>query len=303
MIDKVINQMIEGDPKENRKKIMAAVLKSVVQEKSGGNNLEYSPEEEEAASELVDCILQEAENYACKLTGKVTQLRYHPVIMNIATNMYLSSPSAYVDLQKNTVYAMPTESTMKKHKHKQKAKDGKYVRIILLHAFTHQQRAKEPDRTTTGHLSCDEMKLRPGIWYNTKTHEIMGFSDNVYSLDTIVHSYLEDPQGIGNNLTTYVNQWVYRSSCGMIFPCEFYYNSSSMTGQTIYNQWERQVFLCESIGRLVLGTSMDAGGANASFFRSCSYWRFMRKTDGWLDADYYEVAHPRDPDRVIIIYT
>jgi hypothetical protein len=112
-------------------------------------------------------------------------------------------------------------------------------------------------------LGGEDMKL--SVEYNRHDKFVDVILD-VNSFDDIVHSYLKDADDPGHNLATYVNQWIYRSTCGMTFPCERFYNSTSLNGQTLFNQWYCVVSSCEAIGRNVLGTSCDAGGGNASFF-------------------------------------
>ena len=145
--------------------------------------------------------------------------------MRLATNLYMSSPSAYMDLQKNTIFALPSESLMKKKKSEHSVKDGKNVTIYMLHMFAHDEKATESNRTYIGHLECDEFKLKAGLWQKTKSHELIGFADDGSSFDDIINSLLKDDDGPSNDLATYMNQCIYCSSCGMTFPCEFFYNS------------------------------------------------------------------------------
>jgi hypothetical protein len=178
---------------------------------------------------IVDVVLTEIDNYTKKLNRtKTTQLKFHPLIMTLATNLYTSSPSAYMDLQKSIIFALPSESTLNKKKSEHSVKDGKNVSIYMLHSFAHKEKATEPNRTYIGHLECDEFKLKTGLWWKTTSHELIGLAGDVNSFDYIVHSYLKDADDPGHNLTTYVNQWIYRSSCGTTFPCDFFYNSISL---------------------------------------------------------------------------
>jgi hypothetical protein len=103
-------------------------------------------------------------------------------------------------------------------------KDGKNVTIYMLHSFAHEEKAAEPGRIYIGHLECDEFKLKAGLWWKTTSHELIGFADDVNSFDNIVFSFLHDANGPSHDLATFVNQWIYRSSCGMTFPCKFFYN-------------------------------------------------------------------------------
>jgi hypothetical protein len=124
---------------------------------------------------------------------------------------------------------------MKKKKSEHSVKDGKNVSIYMLYSFAQEEKATERNRIYIGHLECDEFKLKAGLWWKTTSHELIGFADDANSFDNIVHSYLKDADDPGHDLATYVNQWIYRSSCGMTFPCELFYNSTSLNGQTLFN--------------------------------------------------------------------
>jgi hypothetical protein len=261
MFHKILSNLKVGPMREKlRRELVGCLIKEF-----GGEDTTASVDDN-AHNEFVDVVLTEIDNYTKKLNGNTTQLRFHPLIMRVATNLYMSSPSAYMDLQKSTIFALPSESTMKKKKSEGSVKDGKNVTIYMLHSFAHKEKATKWDRTYIGHLECDEFKLKAGLWWKTKSHELVGFADDVSSFDDIVNSFLKDADGPSNDLATYVNQWIYRLSCGMTFPCEYFYNATSLNGHTIFNQWYPIVSSCEAIGCMVIGTSCDAGGGNAFFF-------------------------------------
>jgi hypothetical protein len=101
--------------------------------------------DDNAHDEFVDVVLTEIDNYTKKLNGNTTQLRFHPLIMRVATNLYMSSSSAYMDLQKSSIFALPSESTMKEKKSEGSVKDGKNVLIIC---FTVLLTKKRPPSLT-----------------------------------------------------------------------------------------------------------------------------------------------------------
>jgi hypothetical protein len=145
-------------------------------------------------------------------------------------------------------------------------------------------------------LGGEDMKL--SVEYNRHDKFVDVILD-VNSFDDIVHSYLKDADDPGHNLATYVNQWIYRSTCGMTFPCERFYNSTSLNGQTLFNQWYCVVSSCEAIGRNVLGTSCDAGGGNASFFFAFRKWKKIAVEDCWISKEFIKAPHPFNPRRWI----
>jgi hypothetical protein len=64
-------------------------------------------------NEFVDVVLTEIDNYTKTLYGKTPQLRFHQLIMRLARYLYMSTPLAYMDLQESTIFALPSERTMK----------------------------------------------------------------------------------------------------------------------------------------------------------------------------------------------
>jgi hypothetical protein len=83
----------------------------------------------------------------------------------------------------------------------------------------------------------------------------------------------------------------------MTFPCDCFYNSTSLNGQTLLDQWYRVVCSCEAIGRKVLGTSCNAGGGNASFFSAFRKWKKIAVKDCWISEESIKAPHPFDPRR------
>ena len=218
-----------GKRKGAREKLREQIIRTLIESECkdvGANNTVNI--DDSSLDDLTDSFFLEIDNYSLKLHGKTNRLQFHPLVMRLCTNVYMTSPSAYMDLQKNHIYSLPSESTLKKNKSAWAVQDGKCSKIYIIHKLNHDANVKDPDQVYSGHLECNKFKLKSGIWWRTRCHEVIGFADDVNSFDEIIHHFLEDAEGQGptNKLTTYVNQWIYRSSCGMTFPCEFFYNSS-----------------------------------------------------------------------------
>jgi hypothetical protein len=150
------------------------------------------------------------------------------------------------------------------------------------------------------------MKLESGIVMQTQNHALVGFADDIESFDDIVHDFLnesnDEEEEKGAKLATYVNQWMYHSSDGTFFACEFLYNSGSLSGTTLLNQWLRQVKYCEAIDHLVLGTKSDAGGGNVSLFSAFRSFAKIPNEDYWIDEEFVRVPNPVDPARWIYLW-
>jgi hypothetical protein len=88
-------------------------------------------------------------------------------------------------------------------------------------AFLREMVSVAPGEERAGHLMCDEIHLKAGIFWNVKTHEMMGFAsddgkglnllDELKSLDTIMTDddtcMAEDEDFNAQK----VNQWRFRS--------------------------------------------------------------------------------------------
>jgi hypothetical protein len=109
---KTLTHLSNGPMRDKlRRELIGCLIKEF-----GGEDMESSVVDNNEHNEFVDVVLTEIDNYTKKLNGKTTQLRLHPLIMRLATNLYTTSPSAYMDLQTSTLFSLPSESTMKKKK-------------------------------------------------------------------------------------------------------------------------------------------------------------------------------------------
>jgi hypothetical protein len=84
----------------------------------------------------------------------------------------MTSPNAYRELQNTSLFSYAGESTVKCRKSEQSADDGKNVSMYLLQALTYHEKSREPNRIRTGHIACDEFKIKGGLVFNTKSHKI-----------------------------------------------------------------------------------------------------------------------------------
>jgi hypothetical protein len=107
LFQKTLKHLSNGPVRHKlRRELIGCLIKQF-----GGEDKESSVVDNNEHDEFVDVILTEIDNYTKKLNGKTTQLRFHPLIMRIATNLHMTSPSAYMDLQKSTMFSLPSEST------------------------------------------------------------------------------------------------------------------------------------------------------------------------------------------------
>jgi len=114
-------------------------------------------EDENRRTEYVDFIASEILN-TCKLfTGKNSQIRFHPVMINLAMNLYMGMN--YEDGTDNAPFVFPTVKTLQRHRALVATHEGTdpkvYVRVNEMEGFT-----SETDMLI--HWIFDEVKLTSG---------------------------------------------------------------------------------------------------------------------------------------------
>ena len=100
---------------------------------------------------------------------------------------------------------------------------------------------------------------------------------------------------------TQVCQWRARAVDGSSFNCEFWYNSGSLNGDELYEQFVQVVMRSETVGFWVLGLVCDAGGPNTRLFKL-----LRGNTDlpegGWLPIEMVTTVNPADTSREIYMF-
>ena len=90
-----------------------------------------------------------------------------------------------------------------------------------------------------GQLMCDEMKLQEDILVNVKSDKMVGFTEDFICKKKIIKNLLDEDK-IDNFFepAKYVNQWRYRSVNVQAFNCEFWFNSGSLDGDGLLEQFQ-----------------------------------------------------------------
>ena len=103
-------------------------------------------------------------------------------------------------------------------------------------------------------------------------HEILGFTDEAMSLNSLCMRVLQEPtpdtENTPQNLAAHVHCWLYRSVSGhkLQFICEYWFHDGTQDAAEIYQQFERVIHNCEMQELRVHGLVCDAGGANPKFY-------------------------------------
>ena len=124
-----------------------------------------------------------------------------------------------------------------------------------------------------GHLIVDEMKLKSGVFFHTKSHEVTGFAtegDGISLDEEIKHLFAESKNKKAENtkdVTSHVNQWRFRTYKNKVRNLEFYFNEGNTSRSEILRQLLHIVMCMSLIDVNVTGVSLDAGGNNRRFVR------------------------------------
>jgi hypothetical protein len=84
---KTLTNLSSGPMRDKlQRELVGCLIKEI-----GGEDMKLSVENN-GHDEFVDVVLTEIDIYTKKLNGKTTNLMFHPLIMRIATNLYMPSP-------------------------------------------------------------------------------------------------------------------------------------------------------------------------------------------------------------------
>ena len=98
-----------------------------------------------------------------------------------------------------------------------------------------------------------------------------------------------------------MNQWRYRTINGKTFNVEFWFNSGSLSGEELIEQFSQVVLRLETIGARVLGMASDAGGNNARLYKLL-LCQLSVSEEGWLPPKDVRTPNPWDPTRYIYLF-
>lgn len=184
-------------------------------------------------------------------------------LMGLSMNLYLQSgTTAYDQMRADSVVIMPSSDTLAKKKLAQKIMVGDCA--IMYEKRLHTREYTEE----IGELICDEMKLKQDVVMNVNSNAVIGFTEDFINKKKILKNLLDDEE-LDNMCepATQVCQWRARAVDGSSFNCEFWYNSGSLKGDELLEQFNQVAIRCEMIGFRVLGFVCDAGGPNARLFK------------------------------------
>ena len=165
-----------------------------------------------------------------------------------------------------------------------------------------KQEVEQSHECIAGHLMMDEIKLKNGISFNCKSKEVIGFlSDNLntkHMLEEILNGTKKKKSG--EVLSVYANQWLFRSTNGVVHNADFYFNTGSLDGNELIRQFIDVVTSYELLGIKNYGIVSDGGGGNTKLFNTISIYKPLKAK--WINNKYLRTINPVDLSRYIYIY-
>ena len=246
----VLNSKNRTQTREKLKELLTTAMQSLVE----GDSSEQADGNvgNEEIGEMVESVVESMLNMSLQINEKGKQARYSPNTLAMAMAVYNSSPAAYREMTANSATPLPSESHLKRCKSMTKVKDGQttepYLRVKSM------MKVMKVDKLE-GLVQCDEMKVLHGIAWNTQTGDAVGLADDMLDFNSLIRRIFSD-DGHTVEAAVYVNQWQFVAITeGGIkhYLLEHFFNDGSLTGETLLNQFEHVVRMCEDVNMKVSG--------------------------------------------------
>ena len=168
-------------------------------------------EVEEFALYIAEQIVNLGRDIGSTAKGK----RYSASTLRLAMAIWGRSKTAYDNIRESNIIMFPSSRQLNRTKNGLKVRHGFNT---LLYSRLHDEFVRNHTGVVVGHVMMDEMKLKSGVMFHTKTHEVTGFATNGdgIDLDTEVKKLFRDSVVNPNNnknsekkepeVTQYVNQ-------------------------------------------------------------------------------------------------
>jgi len=154
-----------------KEQVTKIVLETVMQMET--SNLILAEEAQEDRSRYVDFIVSDMLNACRAFTGKTTQFRFHPIMMNLATN--IAQGLKFSALRNQAPWFFPTVRAIQRNRQKVSTHEGTdpklYVRVPEMSGFTNTVERQVQ-------WMFDEVKLTSGVMWNAKNDDMRGLCCN-----------------------------------------------------------------------------------------------------------------------------
>lgn len=237
---------------------------------SAANKEEAMKDLDDQVEKMATAIGEKVGHTAKRLSQREKQVRYSDEAIRFSMIIWLKSKSGYELLRNSgSSITLPSGRTLSRYKSTYDTVNGFDPKNYKLGAEEYEP-AESAGKDVI--LLCDEMKLKCGIAWNTKTHKLSGFVDEALNVDSLIAnlSSVDTAAAILNEdkFAKTVNQWqVVIMTTGKSFLGDHWCSSKPVSGTELINQFRIAVRGCEAVGFRVHGFCSDAGGGNASMMR------------------------------------
>ena len=212
------------------------------------------------------------------LLGTQKGNRYSPKVMRMALSVWQRSRSAYEQMQQSNSFMFPTARQLARAKKKNSLHQGLNPK---LYSRLYDEFVTRSTGQIVGHVMVDEMQLKSGIYFHSKSHVVTGFATDGggISIDKEIMDFLKllkknkasqadlEDKDTEKGVSTYVNQWRFRSCHNEVRNLEFFFNEGNTTGSEILRQFIHVNMCLTLVNVKVCGITLDASGNNRRFVR------------------------------------
>ena len=231
-----------------------------------------------SVDEVVNFMFENMTNLFHELNQNKKQVRFSSSAMKLYIGLYTNSYGAFRDFKAASVFPIPSRSTMKtyigKTSNLEEEDDTLYDQL---------------QEGSIVQLLCDEIKVRQGLTYNTKTNKVIGFA-HCDDLKKLVKKVLHDNDN--PSLTSHYNQWGARTTDNQYMPLSFFSNDGSLDAHESLRQMLSVTLRCSLRKVIVAGVIGDAAPSISGMYTLMRQSVPIPKYDLKLSKDICTVPHP-----------
>eukprot|EP00117_Sycon_ciliatum_P043741 scpid54974/ scgid5965/ Transposable element P transposase len=208
------------------------------------------------------------DDQAKALTTSPEQMKWHPVVLRWCLQQFSRSKSGYEAMRTSGFIKLPSGRTLMRYRNYRHPETGWRDECLMemrtvYKEFVQSKRGR-PDRSHFGVLAFDEMKIKEGLLWDSKSNELIGFVDLAEDQDDSSCTTPED------SLATHVLQFHWKSVFApFTYPCAYFF-SKSLGAHQINQIFWRGVSKLHDFGLIVIGSICDGAAPNRKFMRENS---------------------------------
>ncbi|KAL7526978.1 LOW QUALITY PROTEIN: hypothetical protein ACHAWF_001986 [Thalassiosira exigua] len=185
--------------------------------------------------------------------------------------------NAYNHMQQDLMVVIPSVDNLAKNTmQNKKIREGDCEKLYSRHMMVQGYKSE------AGELMCDAMKLKEDILINVASNEVVGCTTDFICKKKVMKKLLDD-----NEVKTVKTVKTY------------WYNTGSLDGDALLDQFRQVVLRCEIVGSRVLGFVCDAGGCNAHLMKLLRGNKSLPE-GAWIPIRSVCTPNPYCPDSTVI---